>query len=244
MNKLRILIVEDDILTAERIAEQLTSMGHRITGKVVSGEDAISAVDNDLPDLILLDIKLRGVLDGIQTAEIIKQKADIPIIYLTAYSDKSTIERASRTHPAYFLPKPYTIKNLSVAIEFVFMGMKTGSDLLFPVYLMNDRIFIKNQDVFEKLMISDILWVQASRSWVEIFTTDERKYTLSMNLSKFSAQVTCTPLIRVNQSYIVNIDHIEAFQGNILIIQGERISISKVYAKDFMEHFKIIKTVQ
>ena len=117
MEKLKILIVEDEALLALNVQRLLNNLGHDAFGIATSGEDAIEMAKKARPDLIMMDIHLRGKLDGIQVAERIRAFLDAPVIYTTAFSDEETLERAKKTEPSAFLLKPYEIKDLQVAIE-------------------------------------------------------------------------------------------------------------------------------
>jgi CheY-like chemotaxis protein len=94
MSKLRILIVEDEGVVAKDIKSSLRRLGYIVPAMVLSGEQAIKEVEKIRPDLVLMDIRLDGGMDGIQTAEVIRDRFHIPVVYLTAYTDKATLERA------------------------------------------------------------------------------------------------------------------------------------------------------
>jgi signal transduction histidine kinase/AmiR/NasT family two-component response regulator len=113
----KILIVEDELLVAEDIAFRLKSLGYKITDMVISGEDALSSIEKENPDLILMDIMLKGELDGIQTHEIINKKYSIPLVYLTSYSDEKTFSRAKLTQPFGYIIKPFDERELHTVIE-------------------------------------------------------------------------------------------------------------------------------
>lgn len=113
----KILIVEDELLVAEDIAFRLKSLGYQITDLVISGEDALRAIRNEQPDLILMDIMLKGDLDGIETHEIINKEYKIPLVYLTSYSDEKTFSRAKLTQPFGYIIKPFEERELHTVIE-------------------------------------------------------------------------------------------------------------------------------
>jgi PAS domain S-box-containing protein len=113
----KILVVEDDRIIAENIKMTLTTMGYAVTSVVTTGEEAIEEIKKDSPHLILMDIVLRGVMDGIATADHIRNHFTIPVIYLTAYSDQETIERAKKTGPFGYLLKPFSERELFITIE-------------------------------------------------------------------------------------------------------------------------------
>ena len=115
--KTRIMIVEDDTIVAKDLEESLISFGYEIATSVDTGEDAIKEAEKERPDLILMDIRLRGKMDGIEAAEIIRKNMFLPVIYLTAYSDEKTLQRAKITEPFGYVLKPFDEKMLHTVIE-------------------------------------------------------------------------------------------------------------------------------
>ncbi len=113
----KILVVEDEMLVAEDIAGRLRRLGYEVTDIVESGEEAIASVLKNPPDLVLMDIVLAGEIDGIETAEKIRQHKQIPIIYLTAYGDKKTLTRSKTTDPYGYVIKPFDEQQLNTTIE-------------------------------------------------------------------------------------------------------------------------------
>jgi PAS domain S-box-containing protein len=117
MQQVRVLLVEDESIVAEDIQERLTHMGSEVVGIASSGEQAAEYADKLRPDLVLMDIRLQGRVDGIEAAAMIRRKLSIPVIFLTAHSDDVTLERAKRTEPNGFLLKPFEERDLRVNIE-------------------------------------------------------------------------------------------------------------------------------
>lgn len=117
MKEYRILIVEDVGMIADFMGLILSHHGYRISGVVASGEEAVAAALRTCPDLVLMDIKIEGVMDGITAAELIREKCDVPIIYVTAYTEKAVIDRAMQTQPAACLCKPFRGNELLGAIR-------------------------------------------------------------------------------------------------------------------------------
>ena len=125
----KILIVEDEVIVARNIANQLNQLGYIVTGKVSSGQAAINQAADSKPDLILMDIIIKGDMDGITTANHIHKELDIPIIFLTAYGDEQTLERAKVTQPFGYIVKPFTIRDLRIAIEIALVKHKLECEL-------------------------------------------------------------------------------------------------------------------
>ncbi|OKH26430.1 hybrid sensor histidine kinase/response regulator [Chroogloeocystis siderophila] len=117
MSKASILIVEDELLVAKDIQNRLTKFGYAVVGVVSSGKDAINKAIEKNPDLILMDIHLKGDLDGIEVAQVIYDDLNIPIVYLTANADDNTLERAKATEPFGYILKPFKEKELKTTIE-------------------------------------------------------------------------------------------------------------------------------
>lgn len=115
--KARILLVEDEAILALQIKETLRQMGYAITAICASGDSAIESVTSDRPDLILLDINIQGEIDGIEVASRIRGRDEIPIIFMTAHSEDSTIMRARTVEPYGYLLKPVNNKELQIAVE-------------------------------------------------------------------------------------------------------------------------------
>lgn len=115
--KLKILIVEDDRLITEYLSHLLQKSGYEVSGMVPSGEEALTHIESSIPDLILMDIKLEGAKDGINTAREILKNYDIPIIFTSAYSDESTLESAKDVFPYGYIVKPYGERELEPVIK-------------------------------------------------------------------------------------------------------------------------------
>jgi PAS domain S-box-containing protein len=117
MSAAQILVVEDEGIVAKSIQADLEGMGYSVPVTVSSGEEAIRQVEGTHPDLVLMDIVLKGQMDGIEAAEEIVNRFDIPVVYLTAYEDNATLERAKTTEPFGYLIKPFEEKELHTTIE-------------------------------------------------------------------------------------------------------------------------------
>lgn len=117
MKNIRILVVEDEAIVAMVIKKRLIGLGYVVSGIAATGLDAINKVEGTYPDLVLMDIMLKGEMDGIEAAEQIRKRFSIPVIYLTAHSDEKTLERAKMTEPYGYIIKPFTERDLSSNIE-------------------------------------------------------------------------------------------------------------------------------
>ncbi len=128
MSKAKILIVEDKFIVAQDIAVSLKKLGYSVCGIADSSPDALEAAESSSPDLVLMDIRLKGDTDGIATAALIQERQQIPVIYLTAHSDEATLERAASTEPAGYLLKPFDERQLYTTIELALNRSRTMRD--------------------------------------------------------------------------------------------------------------------
>ncbi|MEG4024611.1 ATP-binding protein [Microcoleus sp. S13C4] len=117
MNPIKILVVEDEVIVAQDIAGRLKKLGYAVTATVSSGEEAIQKSIENPPDLVLMDIVLKGDMDGVTAAEKIRIKRNVPTVFLTAYADDKTLQRAKLTDPFGYIIKPFQQNDLRVAIE-------------------------------------------------------------------------------------------------------------------------------
>jgi len=124
----KILIVEDDTITALTIQGRLKQFGYEIVGKASTGEDAIEKAKELRPDLVLMDIHLKGPIDGIQAAETVYGVHNIPVIYLTAFSDEKTLERAQKTSPFGYIVKPFTDDTLRTTLKMALLKDRSDKE--------------------------------------------------------------------------------------------------------------------
>src|SRR5580693_6168775 len=113
----RILIVEDERITAEDLRDILTDMGYCVTASVASGADAIAHAEGSALDLALMDIRIKGEMDGTETARVLRERFNIPVVYLTAHADSATLSRAKLAQPLGYITKPFQEAELHASIE-------------------------------------------------------------------------------------------------------------------------------
>ena len=116
MTNTKVLVVEDEGIVALDLASRLRRLGYDVSGIATSGEDAIQKAAETHPDLVLMDIRLRGKMDGIEAAQTIRARFDVPVIYLTALADEETLQRARATEHDGLILKPFEERELHAAV--------------------------------------------------------------------------------------------------------------------------------
>jgi PAS domain S-box-containing protein len=129
MNKPRILIVEDEVVVAIDVESRLRALGFEVTGRVATGAAGIQEACERRPDLVLMDIRLKGGMDGIEAANEIRTRTGLPVVFLTAHADDRTVERAKLSEPFGYLLKPFQDRELKTAIEIALYRQRTESEI-------------------------------------------------------------------------------------------------------------------
>lgn len=129
MAQAKILVVEDEVIVAWTIASQLTQLGYTVVGTASSGAAAIDKANSSKPDLVLMDVVLKGEMDGITAAIQICSQHDVPVVFLTAYADENTLQRAKSVLPLGYIVKPFSPGELRVAVELALFKHQVEQEL-------------------------------------------------------------------------------------------------------------------
>jgi DNA-binding LytR/AlgR family response regulator len=245
----KILIVEDEILVATDIQESLESLGYNVQDAVDTGLKAIAAVEKELPDLVLMDINLKGEMTGIEAAKIINQKHDVPIIYLTANADIDTVNKAKVALPYGYIIKPFTDKDLQTNIEIAIF--KFGNDLKLKMESEQFNTFFdlkdhaKNQIIvhgsqgLEKINIDEVFYIEKNGD----NTVVHMAYDEVVTNKSFEELVELFPkkkFIQVSKFYVVNTSKVFAVKYPEIII-ADKMSVISV-DKEYKELIKSINS--
>jgi DNA-binding LytR/AlgR family response regulator len=244
--KTKILIVEDEMVIAANISLQLTELGYEVTGIVPRGEEALLQIKTNAPDILLLDINLKGNLDGIETAEAMQKTHNIPIIYLTANIDDLHFNRAKQTHPHGFIAKPFKKRDLQRTLELTISQLEsrnsdlnTGKTKEMESLILNDSIFVRHNNSMVKVDIKDILYIEAERNYCRIYSKN-KEYLLVITLKDMDEKLPAKHFLRVHRSFIVNISQINEIANSHIIIGKKIIPISKALKDELLNRLQTI----
>ena len=248
MKEERILIVEDDVSIAENIQEILELLGFVNIDVANSANQCVKTIKKNRPDLVFLDIKLKGDKDGIELGEIINQMFDVPIVFVASYSDPSIIERAKRINPAGFIVKPFNTNDIHAIVEIVLYNRRTKTTPELPVskavnespFLVNDAVFIKADNAFDRVQYEDIYYVEANGNMVTIFTKN-KDYSVRKSMKEIEDILPTSLFLRVQKSYIVQLRQIKSFNTKeIMLMQGPVIQVGRQYYNSFLARLNTI----
>ena len=260
MEKINILIIEDEAIIAMDLMGCLQREGYSIAAVVNNGQDALVAFQKEAVDMILCDINILGAWDGIETMTRLLKIRPVPFIYLTALSDRSTLERAKQTFPAAYIHKPFTLTAIQIAIEmamnnFAYYKEQNETDQSVGkvplstiaeavedkehafILRTNDFLFIKQTHQFVKLNIHDILYLEVENKYVTVITAI-KKYVLKDTLHNVLKHIAFPKLVRIHRSIVVNIEQIDVFNDAEIIIKKKTLPLSRSYKEDFMHSFQ------
>lgn len=244
-NPISILVVEDEMIIAAKISLRLTKLGYEVAGIVPGGEEAILFIEQNAPDIVLLDINLKGKIDGIDIANrIIENQWQCVIIYLTANNDETTFNRAKATRPFAFLSKPIKPLDLQRTIELTVerilkqreiedsskKALQISEERIENEYFLTDRIFVKVKQKMVKIFVSDILYIEADRSYCQVFTK-QKTHVLSVPLKNVEDKLSNSQFMRIHRSYLVNIKAIDEMTDSHVYVGKQAIPIN-VNAKE------------
>ena len=246
-DSIKVLIVEDEMVIAARISVELDELGYEVTGMVTRAEQVLLHCKEMPPDIILLDIKLKGSMDGVELAHVLNQEVNIPIIYLTANADEVTFNRAKETLPYAFISKPYKKLDLQRAMELVVSRLnathpqRNSEKVKHTDYILSDRIFVKYRDRMVKIFLNEILFVEAHRAYCKVFTLD-KEYLMTLPLKSFESKLSGQYFLRVHRSYIINLQKVDALgdHSESVHIGQHSIPVSKTYREDLINRLRLI----
>jgi two-component system response regulator LytT len=233
MNRVKIAVVEDEIIIADNLCESLQALGYNVLEPAITFTEGKELIDSELPDIAILDIHLSGRKDGVDLAMYIKETHNIPFIFLTAHADKTTVERAKIVNPPAYLIKPFTKEELYSSIEVALFNHEQ-SKIQEGQIAQKKTIFIKQKNLFIKLNLADILFLKSDHVYLEIYTVQNEKFVLRESLADFESKLN-TDFVRIHRSFIVNLTHIDIIEPQNIKVQSHELPLSKQYRPILME---------
>lgn len=247
MEALKILIVEDEFIIARNLQVMLEDLGYEPHEPVGTKKSALAAIEELEIDLVILDINLNGKQEGIEIGKYLNEKKEIPFIYLTSNSDKGTLNEAKLTHPKSYLIKPFKQEDIFAAIEMAIDPIvenkeedtsKLGGSNVSSI--LHNCLFIKLGSKYLKVKIDEVTHVEADGKTVEVHTLQGQKFQVKMSLEQMHNQVGRFGFVRIQRSFIINLNHLTAINGDFVYIESKSFPIGRQYKEDLMKQIKAI----
>lgn len=244
----KILIIEDDLIFALELEMLLEELGYYVIGKVDKGLSALKLIQKEIPDLILMDIELKGPMSGLDIAQKIKHLM-IPILFITSRLDEPSYRKAQESNMIGYLTKPIGKYSLRSSI---LMAISNAHNLLKDKDAKNELktnehiitkncFFFKEQDTYRKVLSRDIAYVKSQRNYCDIFSISGQTFVARIPIGKLE-QMLPAHFMAVHRQYIVNLHLVESFSAKKEIIQigTTDIPVSKSNKKLLMQRLNII----
>lgn len=257
METLSILIVEDDLSFAIELDMLVRELGYKVLDRVDNSADALDTIMDDAPDMILMDIDIKGKLTGIEIAEKIIH-LDIPILFITSYGQEDFYNRAKKTNFVGYLVKPidkYSLKSsIEIAVESQIkqeeetaISITEGeySKQLLPEetsFPLKEFLFFKKKGIYQKVKISNIQYLKSDDDYCLIQTSDGNFIT-SLNLSQMEEMLKSYSFMRIHRSYLVNLKEISSINANdnLVYFDDKQVPVSRSNRAALLEKMKLIK---
>ncbi len=243
-DKVNILLVEDELIIADYMQDCLQKLGYAVQDICINYEEAIAALSKKTPDLVLVDITLKGSKSGIELGHYIKQHFAVPFVFATSHNDKDTIDRAKQAVPYAYLIKPFSEEDLYAVIEMALMHFgrlqqKEQTELADNPVIINDGIFIKHKNRFVKLQLDELIYIEANDNY-SILLTKQGKYTIKTSLKNLVA-VLPEFFWRIHRSYLINLHHLKGFDAEEVTVDTQVLPMGKSFYPLLVEKLKIIQ---
>ncbi|MBL7810240.1 MAG: response regulator transcription factor [Saprospiraceae bacterium] len=242
-----LLIVEDEPLHADRFEMLARQMGYEVAAICDNAFDALSCFSSMQPDLLLLDVQLRGEIDGIQLAEKVVRIRQVPIVFVTSMRDDQTFERARQIQPVAFILKPFDSLQLQRAIELAVEGLAKAvghseSDLEHKGLMLTDCFFVKVREKLEKVSFSDILYLESDGHYSMLHTSNQRKYAIRIPLSELESRLPEGHFVRTHRSYVVQLSYLQSvdLQNMMVLLKDKSVPLSKGYRDGLLERLDMV----
>ena len=230
MANFKILIVEDELIVAKDIQHNLERLGYDVIGIASEMEESLQLVGEKEPDVVLMDIMLRNGESGIDIANAIRKDFKIPVIFLTAYADVATIEKAKKAESYGYILKPFKSVDLQTTIELAIykhakeLEVEKERDILAnyidQVETVSNDVFVRTSNKLIKLKKEHILYVEALKDYVIVHLKNQ-KYTLHTTMKDIESKLGNKDFIRIHRSFIVQMDKVESIELPNLRLEGE-----------------------
>lgn len=242
---MKVLIIEDDLLTAHKLQTDLKAVGHEITALARNLQEAVISVKKNPPDLAIIDIVLGDKQpQGTEVSEILQELHPMPHLYLTGYNDSETLRRAEMTKPYSYLLKPYRVDELVMQIKLAYDRFKEKNDLV-AYEARRDSVFLKTKAGHKQIAFDNLLFVKSNGNSSQIYIRDHKQPLLiGTHLGDIDHYFQHPDLLKISKSLIINKRHI-AYIGHGHIAMGEdnrTVNLSPSARKVLSSSLNIIKT--
>lgn len=250
MEKVKVLVVEDETIIAESIVKMVEKMGYVCVGTAIRAESALKIAREKKPDIALLDIHLKGEKTGVWLAQQLNEELNIPFVYITSFTDEKTIKHAASTLPSGYLVKPISYPAVFAAIATALSRFSENKQMSLQEQPFNQRVvnteeenlnsslrikdllFIKDEYQYVKIVLADIDFIKSDGNYLEIYYSGKKKVvkeTLKNILTKVDDN-----FVQTHRSYVVNIRKIDSIGSSYLMLDQTKVPLTKTKREELL----------
>jgi DNA-binding LytR/AlgR family response regulator len=234
---MRVFVVEDELIHTEAIKIAIEEAGLELVGECNNADLAFDMIKHAKPDVLLVDIALPGLLNGITLSAKVHEELSIPHIFTTSFTQEDVIKQAAATQPSGYLRKPVDPINLKAAVHIALSRLQHKNAE--PETQKTKTIFAKIGDKLVRINIDDILIVKADGENCISVVLEKKEISCRNTLKEFCNQLPCN-FVQVHRSYFINIDHLDCFneREQTVILKGHSAPIARNFRKDFLNSIR------
>ena len=244
--KLKVLIVEDNLSFALELEMQIEEIGYQVIGRVDNSAEALEIILGEEPDIVLMDIDIKGKLTGLEIGEKIKH-LNIPILFITSFGDEEHYKAAQQSNTIGYLVKPIEKYSLRTALQLAFNNVhniRPTKEKVAPNghFLSNDYLFFKKKGVFYKVPIQSIAYIHSNNNYCETITDENETFLSRVAISEMETLLPTEGFMRTHRQYLVKLDKIDSinFQDSTVKVMGVEIPISRGKRKEIADMIRAL----
>ena len=240
MSKVKILVVEDELIIADNICDALNDLGYEALEPAINYTEAITRIEDEKPDIAILDIHLSGKKTGIDIAKKIRENYNFPFIFLTSNSDEYTVNLAKGVMPPAYLVKPFSKEELYTSIEIaLFNYSKKIGEVDKENLIIKDALFVKDKGFYSKIKFDDILYLKSAHVYIEIILKNHQKVVVRTSLNDIIEKLN-ENFVRIHRGYIINTAYLAQINNSSVKILNEEIPIGKKFKEDIVKRINLV----
>ncbi|MBP6310681.1 MAG: response regulator [Flavobacteriales bacterium] len=234
MEKARILIVEDEPLIAEDLANMVEDLGHVVCARAHEAINAMDAAERERPDIVLLDIQLGNGADGVEVAQRLKQLV-IPFLFVTSHTDPATMQRVAATKPQGFIIKPFEADDVRTQLTIALARLTDGA--VAEVADRTHELLLRDKGRLVKVAVNAIMYAEADNNYVVIHTKD-RRYVISETLHALEARIGSPHFLRIHRGYLVDVRKITALREREAMIGDVVLPVGRTHRAALLQKWR------
>lgn len=236
MNRIKVLIIEDELIIAEKIKKILSDIGYEVVGIGMSYEEGSELFSAHNPDVVIADINLNGAKDGVDLIQDLRPKSNFKAIFVTSYSDQKTVERVKNAKPDAYLVKPFGKEDLYTTIETVMV--KESESNAFS-HDSNNHIYVKSKNAIIKIDLDKIIAVRSEDIYCVFMMKDGQEHLVRNSMKQLLAKLG-TDFLRIHKSYIIRFKMIEKMEYDGITIGEYKFPIGRTYREELMQRLDVL----